>query len=382
MHNIAFFSNHFARRDGTGITRYARDLLRAFKKRDSQFDVIPVATWSNKEKNDLNTFQAKTGLRLLSTGRWLTPLLWGSIKKPKLEHLVNFPVDIIHVNTLGYLVATSKPYVVTVHDIGPLTHPEYFKHNSSVIVQRILEKTIKKADAIICVSQTTANSLEEYVQKKYSIDLSNRIYTVHEGISEKFFQPPNLLVLNQDSELDFLQQPLILAVGKISPRKNLEAVIRALKNLQPSIPHHLVMVGGGGWDFQETKSLVSSLGLTDRVHFLGYVSDEELHALYAHATLFIYPSLFEGFGLTVLEAMACGCPVITSNTSSLPEVAGDAALLVDPHNLDEITAAIEMICNDHGYADELRQKGRERAKQFSWENCAEGTSRIYNNLLS
>jgi len=251
-----------------------------------------------------------------------------------------------------------------------------------LIMQKRLEQEIKKAVALICVSQTTAVSLKEYVQRRYAVDLSNRTYALHEGISEIFFQTPNPSALGLNDDFDFLRQPFILAVGKISPRKNLEVVIRALKRLQSSIPHHLVTVGGDGWDFQESRNLVNSLGLADRVHFLGYVSDEQLHSLYNKATLFIYPSLFEGFGLTILEAMASGCPVVTSNISSLPEVAGDAALLVDPHNVDGVAVAIETICNDHSYGDELKQKGRERAKLFSWKNCAKETSAIYDDLIS
>jgi glycosyltransferase involved in cell wall biosynthesis len=185
-----------------------------------------------------------------------------------------------------------------------------------------------------------------------------------------------------DNEINFLRQPYILAVGKISPRKNLEMVIRALDKLHSRIPHHLVTVGGDGWDFKGIKDLVATLGLADRVHSLGFVSDETLNALYAKASLFIYPSLFEGFGLPVLEAMATGCPVITSNLSSLPEVAGEAALLIDPRNLDEMASAIEAICTDSTLASALQRNGKKRAGQFSWKKCAEETALIYRILAS
>ncbi len=382
MPKVAFFSNQFASRRGHGVARYAHNLLMAFAELDPPLNAIPVATWSNREKDELNALKADTGLKILSTGRWLSPLLWMTIGIPKLEHILDIYVDLVHANDLSYLIATSKPYVVTVHDIGPLTHPEYFRESSFWIMEKSLERAIKKAVALICVSQTTADSLIEYVQRRYSVDLSNRTYTVHEGISENFFQTPDLSVLDIDDEFDFLHQPFMLAVGKISPRKNLEVVIRALERLQSSIPHHLITVGGDGWDFQGVKSLVSSLGLADRIHFLGYVSDETLIALYSKAALFIYPSLFEGFGLPILEAMASGCPVVTSNMSSLPEVAGDSALLVDPCCIEEVTSAIETVCKNHSFAAELKRKGKERASQFSWKKCAEETSMIYNTLIS
>ncbi|HZD36367.1 MAG TPA: glycosyltransferase family 1 protein [Nitrososphaeraceae archaeon] len=382
MYRVAFFSNHFARKQGTGVARYASNLVNAFAEIDGSPHVLPVATWSNKESNELDLLRAHAGLRLLPTGRIATRLLWMTLGVPKIEQLLDFHIDIVHASDLGYSIATGKPYVVTVHDIGPLTHPEYFRNNSYWIMQKSLELAIKKASAFISVSHSTADSLMDYVHKRYSVDLSSRTYVVYEGIAEKFLQFPDFSLLDQNTEFDLLRKPFILAVGKISPRKNLTVVINALNKIKSSVPHHLVTVGGDGWDFQDVKSLFSSLGLADRVHSLGYVSDETLNALYSKAALFIYPSLFEGFGLPILEAMASGCPVVTSNLSSLPEVAGDAALLVDPHNIKEITAAIEAICKDQSFANELRRKGRERAKLFSWKKCAEKTSAIYGNLIS
>lgn len=382
MHNIAFFSNQFARNKGTGVARYARNLLRAFIELDTPFHIVPVTTWSDMKKDEMATFKVDTGLRLLPTRRIATRLLWTTINIPKIEHLLDFNVDLVHTSDLGYVVATSKPHVVTVHDIGPLTHPEFFNKDSIWIMRRNLEYAIKKARAFICVSQTTADSLVEYVQGRYSVDILNRIYVVHEGIAEHFFQTPDFLVLNHNACFDFLGKPFFLAVGKLSPRKNLETVIKALAKLKSSLPHHLVTVGGDGWDFQEVRNLVTSLGLSNRVHFLGYVNDRQLHALYAKATLFIYPSLFEGFGLPILEAMASGCPVITSNVSSLPEVAGDAALLVDPQSVESLAAALYAICQDHMLEEELKRQGQERAKMFSWGKCATETLSVYEQVVS
>lgn len=382
MINVAFFSNHFARKSGTGVTRYAQSLVKSFAALDDLCKVIPVATWSNRDKANLKAFQSETGLKLVQTGRWLSPFLWMTIGAPKIEHLLDIPVDIVHVNDMGYVVSTSKPFAVTVHDLGSLIHPEFFNNNSSWIIQRSLEHAIKKAGAFICVSHATADSLVEYVQGRYSVDLSKRTFVSHEGISDTFLQPADLSALVMDNGINFLRQPYILAVGKISPRKNLEMVIRALDKLQSRIPHHLVTVGGDGWDFKGIKKLIADLGLTGRVHSLGFVSEETLNALYAKACLFIYPSLFEGFGLPILEAMASGCPVITSNLSSLPEVAGEAALLINPYNLDEMASAIEAICIDSSLASTLQRNGKKRAGQFSWEKCAKETAQIYRMLVS
>ena len=380
MSNVVFFSNQFARKNGTGVTRYARNLVKAFAELNLPFQVVPVATWSDRKKEELNTFIEDTGLRILSTGRIATRFLWTTLGVPKIENLLDCKVDIVHSNDLGFAVATNKPYVVTVHDIGPLTQPDFFNKDATWIMQKNLEYAIKKADAFICVSQTTADSLVQYVQERYSINLLTRTYVAHEGISGRFFHPPDSLAPEYDMQFDFLQHPFILAVGKISPRKNLEVVIKALAKLKSSIPHHLVMVGGNGWDFQGVKRLIDSLGLAEKVHFVNYVSDTQLHVLYARASLFIYPSLLEGFGLPVLEAMASGCPVVTSNISSLPEVAGKAALLIDPHSIGEAASAMEMVCTDQNLAVDLKQKGLERAKYFSWEKCAKRTAEVYAGL--
>jgi glycosyltransferase involved in cell wall biosynthesis len=383
MSRIAFFSNHYTRREGTGIARYARQFVNASKELENSIDVIPVATWSNKNVQELSALKERSGLRLLPTGRWLTPLLWLSLGFPKLEHLLDIRVDLVHACYLGgYPVATTKPLLVTVHDIGPLLHPEFFKKSSFWHKKKNLKQALKRADAFICVSHATANSLKDYVRRRYSLDVSNRTFVVHEGIAERFFQSPVPMILEQDDEIDVCNQPFLLAVGKISPRKNLDVVIKAFKKLSDQIPHHLVTVGGDGWDVQGVKELVTSLQLEDRVHFLGYVSDETLHAFYSQAALFVFPSLFEGFGLPVLEAMAAGCPVITSNISSLPEVAGDAAVLVDPYHVDDVAEAIEAVCETQSFADELKRKGRERARQFSWMRCAQETQNIYTRFIS
>jgi len=379
MRPVAFYSNHFAVKEGTGIARYARNLVQALAELDVPLSVVPVATWSNFDKNELKSVKTRTGLTILPTGRRFTQLLWLALGAPKLERLLRTRIDIVHASTLGHLVATSKPYVVTVHDLGPLTHPEFFRAAPSWFLKKHLDQAIQEVDAFICVSEATADALTAYVQREYSVDLSPRTHVVHEGVSESFLQPANSSI--PDSLGDFnLPQPYILAVGKLSPRKNLESVIRALAQIRSVIPHHLVTVGGDGWDHEAIKALVHSHGLADRVHFLGYVSDEALRTLYRRAALFIYPSLFEGFGLPVLEAMASGCPVITSNISSLPEVAGNAALLVDPRNVEEIAGAIEAVCTSSSLATELRCKGQERATLFSWQTCATETLVVYENV--
>jgi len=174
--------------------------------------------------------------------------------------------------------------------------------------------------------------------------------------------------------------PFILSAGAISPRKNAHRIIQALSRLAARMPHHLVLVGGKGWSDEHVHEELDGSGIAHRVHLIGYAPDAQLKGLFAAASAYVHPSLYEGFGLTVLEAMAQDCPVVTSNVYSLPEVAGDAALLVDPTSVDEIAGAIEAVCLDDELAADLVGRGRERIKAFSWEDCAQGVISVYQQL--
>lgn len=364
MLNVAYFSNQFADAQGHGLTRYAQEMYKGLRKLDD-LAIRPVAAWSSLPPEKLSALQSDTGLELIRLGQKLTPLAWHYLDLPKLERLISGPVDVVHAASLGYAIATRKPYVVTVHDLGPLTHPEYFTNTKPWIMERSLRQAEARADAIVCVSQSTADEVEGYL----GAHVADRIRVVKEGVSPEFFAPSDMTCL-AGLDLPPDEVPVILTAGKISPRKNVQGVIRAVKQVQDKIDHHLVLVGGAGW---ETEAVLKELDdgiLARRVHLLDYVTDAQLRALYRRASLYIHPSLYEGFGLTVLEAMASSVPVITSNTSSLPEVAGDAGLLVDPASDAEIAQAILAICTDDALRDAKAAQGLARAGLFSWDDCA------------
>lgn len=377
--NVAYFSNQFADKDTHGIGRYAHHLFEALKKHNNTINLYPVAAGSNRTTEELIHFKKETGLRLLPTGKKLTPVLWTAANFPTIEQQLKTDFDLVHAVSLGYKIATKKPYVVTIHDIGPLTHPQFFGKRSEWIMKSSLKQAIKKADAFICVSQTTASELGNYVSNKYNVNLADRSYVSLEGVSDDFFVKENEPLTNNEF-LHRIDKDFILAVGKISPRKNLEVVIHALAKLKNKIPHHLVTVGGDGWDFNNVKKMAVSSGIQDRIHFFGYVSDSELKLLYQNASALVFPSLFEGFGLTVLEAMASGCPVITSNVSSLPEVAGNAAVLINPKDITQISDAIELLCTDENTRNECVLRGKMHAEKFSWDTSAEEVAKVYYGL--
>jgi glycosyltransferase involved in cell wall biosynthesis len=378
MLNIAYFSNQFADRSGHGLARFSRELFAALSELDADLKVSPVAAWSSLDQESLSRLQERTGLILLATGHRLTPLLWASLNRPTLESMVPVPVDVVHAVSLGYPVATRKPYVVTVHDLGPLTHPEFFTNTRPWIMQRSLVQAVKQAAVIACVSQSTADELIDFVGSH----IENRVRVVHEGVSPFFSADADTQCLDNLEGMPPAGTPFILSAGKISPRKNIQGLLKAMRTLGNDIPQHLVLVGGQGW---ETETVLRELGdanLLARTHLLGYVSDEQLRALYAAATVYVHPSFYEGFGLTVLEAMAAGCPVITSNLYSLPEVAGDAALLVDPTDSEAIASAITQMCDDEQARADLIARGGTRVAVFRWENCAESMYKVYHEAMA
>ncbi len=364
MINVAYFSNQFATAQGHGIARYAHEMYRGLRKHED-LNIRPVAAWSSLSPEKLAALRADTGLELVKLGHRLTPLAWHYLDVPTLERLIGGQVDVVHAVSLGYAIATRKPYVVTVHDLGPLTHPEYFTNTKPWIMEKSLRQAEARADAIVCVSQSTADEVEGYL----GAHVAPRLRVIKEGVSPEFFAPSDIACL-KGLPLPADDVPVILTAGKISPRKNVQGVLRALKQVLDQIDHHLVLVGGAGWETETVLKEMDDGALRSRVHLLDYVSDEQLRALYKRAALYIHPSLYEGFGLTVLEAMVSGVPVITSNTSSLPEVAGDAGLLVDPSSDEAIAEAILTICSDAELAQVKIQAGLARAQLFSWDACA------------
>jgi len=344
----------------------------------NRLKITPIAAWSDYKAKELNEVQAKTGLRLLKTGRKITPALWTYLGFPSLELILGQKFDLVHVLSLGYPTVIGGPWIVTIHDIGPLTHPEYFSENPPWLMKKALKQAVNKAKGFVAVSQFTADELIAYVRKEFNVNIENRVKVIHEGVSESFFIP-SVEPLNRFKES--IPKDYFLCAGKISPRKNTIRVLEALKNPQ-LVNANLLLVGGDGWDHEQVKQKVKEFRLEYRVHFLGYVSDEELRYLYRHCLSFVYPSLFEGFGLTVLEAMACGAPVISSQTTSIPEVAGEAALLIDPLSSEAISEAMLRILKDNELREDLVLKGQHRAQKMNWTKAAQDTMHYYSEVLN
>jgi glycosyltransferase involved in cell wall biosynthesis len=242
-------------------------------------------------------------------------------------------------------------------------------------MQKSLDQAVAQGCAIVCVSEATKAELLDYA----GAHLEPRVEVVHEGVAALPQGAGRAAMANRD--LPPAGVPFVLATGKISPRKNILGVMEAMAELVGTLPHHLVIAGGDGWAVADVYAAVKRLGLEGRTHFPGFVTDAELGTLYAEAAVYVHPSFYEGFGLTVLEAMAAGTPVITADRSSLPEVAGEAALLVDPADVNSLAHAVLRIATDEALAADLRARGRARATTFTWDAAAEAMEKIYRERM-
>jgi glycosyltransferase involved in cell wall biosynthesis len=259
--------------------------------------------------------------------------------------------------------------MLTIHDLFPLINPELSLEGQSSLFENI-KPNLDKIDRIIAVSQSTKNDIMKYLDVH-----EDKITMIYEGVDEKYKPVEDCSKIKKKYGVD----KFILFVGTLEPRKNIPNLIKAFAKLN-STEYKLVITGKKGWKYKSIFNTAESLKITDKTVFTGYVPEDDLPALYSAADLFVYPSLYEGFGIPPLEAMACGTPVITSNRSSLPEVAGNAALLVDPEDTDELAEAMMKVIGDSCLRDVMTKRGFEQAKKFSWDQCVRKTIRVYKQI--
>jgi glycosyltransferase involved in cell wall biosynthesis len=267
----------------------------------------------------------------------------------------------VFLSTNSYLTAwfTRIPCSVIVYDLVPFVEGARSQARAARIERATIRPALRRAAALLCISEATRSDLVARFPRA-----AGRAHVVPLGADPRFASAQRDPAVEERHGLD---RPYVLAVGTLEPRKNLERLIAAWRGLDGT--HALALVGPRGW---EEERIVEAARAGD-VRLLGRVSDEDLAALYAGCACFAYPSLYEGFGLPVLEAMAAGAPVLTSNVSSLPEVAGDAALLVDPLDTEALRAGLERLLSDEALRADLAARGRERAALFTWDRTAAAT---------
>ena len=353
-------------RSPSGIGRYSRELLDAVRRTGVELTVLNAGARGVRE-NAVDLVGAGLLPGLLTLGQF--EIAWAAHR---------CGLELIHdpTGSLPLLLVHARR-IVTIHDAIPFTLAATSTTFDWLIYHIWLPLAVRYVDAVITDSQQSKLDIIR------NLPVITEKVTIISIAANRSYQPlsrEDVQVTLARYGLDF---PYLLYVGSIEPRKNLIRLLQAYAMLHAWSPRwHLVIVGARNfWKSSPVAEAVEKQNLKEWVHFTGYIPETDLPALYNGADLFVFPSLYEGFGLPVLEAMACGTPVVTSRTSSLPEVAGDAALLVDPHNVDEIAAAMQRVLSDPGLAGELCAKGLARAAEFSWERTARETIAVYERVL-
>lgn len=373
---VLYHSDAFVSKSRYGLSRVAWELYESLMKLSPKLELIPFSSRCGVEGSQLEELLNEYGYIRPKWKHRNLVLSWAITGHPRIERWQP-DVDLVHTVEMDYPVSTKKPWVVTVHDLGPLTHPEYFSKSRPWLRSAGINSAIKHADIIVSVSSATAEAIETIAGHS----LGDRIRIIPEGVSEIFFKKSGLICLATLEGLPANNEPFFLWTGSLNPRKNLGNVLDAYESITEQVPHHLVLAGGLGWDNHELLERITGSRFCDRIHRPGFVTDDQLIALYQSASAFIYVSFMEGFGLPILEAMACECPVITSNISSMPEVAGENAILVDPGNVNEIADAMQTLASDKTLSGHLSRTGLDRARQFTWDTCANKMINIYNEIV-
>ncbi len=355
-----------------GIGTYIRNLVQALGEQDQENQYVLFAGMQNLENLEElpENFRVVLERSPSYSARELVSLSW---------RLFRLRLDLYH--STHYVLPAVVPCkaVVTIHDIIHLLYPEFLPSPLAFFyAQRMIRRSLSRGDRIISDSQNTKTDLMEY----FDVD-GRKIRVVYPGVAETFRDRLPKSELDRKLAEFEIERPYLLFVGNPKPHKNLDNVIKAYARALEIHPFEadLVCVGDrSGIEFK-VRQRASQLGLADRLHLLGHVDDEALPALYQGATLFLFPTLYEGFGLPVVEAMASGLPVVTSNTSALKEVAEGYAHLVNPLDVEEIAKAIAQCMADQDHREALVKLGLRRAEDFRWSRTAEQTLEVYNSAL-
>ena len=313
-----------------------------------------------------------TGLHLVrarqDTASPARRVVWEQLIQPRILRRIG--ANLVHGPVFVGPLAAPCPLVITIHDLSFIRFPRLFRPANRLYLKTMTRLSARRARRLIAVSRHTARESAQLLGIP-----QERISVVYHGVDPAFRPLPTEQVV-AFRERRNLPQCFVLFVGTLEPRKNLIRLVEAFARIRNG-DSKLILVGGKGWLYDDLFATVDELGLCDRVLLPGYVPNEELPLWYNAATAFAYPSLYEGFGMPVTEAQACGTPVLASNTTSLPEAAGDAALLVDPLEPEAIAAGLDRLLGDRLLREQLRDRGLAHARTFTWSRTARETVEVY-----
>lgn len=374
---IGIDASRVSLKEKTGTETYASSLIKAIAKVDQRNQYLLYFN-SNQKVNFINQVKFQE-IDIPAQRLWTQCRLSRELFRQKPDILF------IPAHTLPIIRPKNIKTVVTIHDLGAEYLKEYYQFPQRIYLNRTTEYVLKYATHIITVSEATKREIEERFGRKKNLTV------IPEGYNSEIYDFAKLKAQSFENTQDKksklkailnkynLIKPYLLFVGTIQPRKNLTRLIKAFAKVKNK-DLELVLVGKKGWLYDDIFQLPGELGIKNKVRFLNYVDLEDLPFLYYQAKAFVFPSLCEGFGLPLLEAMACGCPVLTSNISSMPEIVEKAGFLVNPYHEDEIQQGIENIVNNVNLQKRLRENGLQKVKNFSWEKAARETMKVFEKL--
>ena len=360
-----------------GIGRYVREMLSALSDIDQSNQYRLFYASKNRSNHTVLDLPENFRVRQLPVNDIWLARIWQRMRLPLPVELITGSLDIYHSPDFT-LPPTLRniPTLLTVHDLSFLRTPESAAPGLRGYLEVAVKRSVKLATHVLADSQSTKDDLIELYATP-----EDKITVLYAGVSSAFrpvTDSNKLMKVREHYKLG--GKPFVLSVGTLQPRKNHVTLIKAFEQALSDSEYNLVLAGGQGWSYEEVHELVRSRALQHRVLFPGFVADEDLSALYSSADVMTFPSLYEGFGLPVLEAMACGVPVLASNTSCLPEVAGGAAVFVNPRNVEAMSDALLKLVSNVDLRKTLREKGFERVEQFRWQSSAVKLLEVYRDL--
>lgn len=361
----------------SGVGNYQLNLLKALLSidRENSYQLYAFNLRNRHRFSEIQFPSLNYEIKVSSIPQRLMTLWWLLFNSPSLERVVG-DCDLYHVSEVCIQPVKKAKTVAFVHDLTTLKYPQYHT-KGNIFLHRQRFNRLSKVDGILTNSEVTKRDIAEHLKIN-----PDKIFVTHLGADESF-RPMEKFEVKPVLQKYQLYKPYILFVGTLEPRKNIPTLIRAFNELklQYQIPHQLVLAGQKGWLYHDIFKEMNASPFISDIRYIGYASDSDLPALMNGASVFSYPSFYEGFGLPVLEAMQCGTPVVTSSVSSLPEVGGEACLYVHPESFDQLSNQIFKILNDSAFASSLSKKGIERAQDFSWEKCAKKTLEAYQSIV-
>ncbi len=366
-----------AARQSAGIGRYTRQLLGALTRLqdDTQYKLF---YWGRgKCDGSLPPLDGRFHIRNLPLSDRVANAVWQRMRVPVPAQLLVGRFDLFHSPDFTLPPMLGRPAVLTVHDLAFLRTPDCAYPTLRAYLEEVVPRSVRRATRVIAVSENTRRDCIELLGTP-----PEKVTTILEGVGEEFHPPLDPAADRSRLSRLGISEPYILTVATLEPRKNYVRLLHAFALLRSrGVKHRLVIVGRPGWMYEPIYEAVHQLELTAAVTFV-QPDDQLLAALYGQADVFVFPSLYEGFGIPPLEALACGAPVVCSNTSSLPEVVGGAAVLFDPTDVEAIADGVTTVLEDDALARRLRLLGPERAATFTWQKAARRTRDLYAETLN